>query len=225
MEIEITIKKSEKTDIKKLWNSKEETDWEDALEWTNHQTEVKMSNTEIGQKLSRMTTDDFRKMNGQDFYRFLVGDYARWKYTDGRIRSRVQHAIEEFHQRYTDLEFNKILEGIFVIDPDDIYLHLTNITRITGIGVAGASGILALVLPQYFGTVDRFAVENLQKVYDENSFYGKKLHKMNPQHISVYDAVTVIRIYREKAEEVTKIYRRVVTPREIDMVLRYADEL
>ena len=104
-------------------------------------------------------------------------------------------------------------------------MHIANITRINGIGVAEASDILSLVLPQYFGTVDGFAVENLQKVYDEDSFYGKKLKQIDPQNIAAYDAVTVIRIYREKAEEVTKIYRRVVTPREIDMVLRYADEL
>lgn len=225
MEIEITIKKSEKTDIKKLWNSKDETVWEDALAWAHHQTEVKMSNTEIGKKLSRMKTDDFRKMDGQDFYRFLVGDYANWKYTDGKIRSRVQYGIQEFYQTHTDYEVKRVLNGIFEIEPEDIYLHIANITRINGIGVEGASDILSLILPQYFGMVDRFAVENLQKVYDEDSFYGKKLKQIDPQNIAAYDAVTVIRIYREKAEEVNKIYRRVVTPREIDMVLRYADEL
>ena len=204
-------------DIKTLWNSKEKADWENAL--LIYQTAVKSGNTEIEQKLNSMTTDDFRKMSPRDFYRFLVSDYARWKYTDGRIRSRVQYDIEEFHQVCGDGEFYKILDGIFMIDPDDIYLHLTNITRITGIGVAGASGILALAMPQYFGTVDRFAVENLQKVYDEDSFYGKKLHKMDPQNISAYDAATVIRIYREKAEDLFWAFGGEWTPRKIDMVL------
>lgn len=221
MDIEITIKKSEKPDIKKLWNSKEETDWEDALAWAQHQTEVEMSNTEITQKLSSMTIDDFSKMLPlpQNFYRFLVGDYVKWKYTDGKIRSRVQYAIEEFHQTHKDLEFNKILDGIFKIDPDDIYLHLTNITRINGIGVVEASDILSFILPQDFGTVDRFAVENLQKIYDDDSYYGKKLQKMNPQNISVYDAVTIIRIYREKAEELFWAFDGGWTPRKIDMIL------
>ena len=110
----------------------------------------------------------------------------------------MQHSIEEFHQAYTDYEFKRVLDGIFSISPQDIYLHLANITRITGLGVAGASGILALVLPQYFGTVDRYAVENLQKVYD---------------------AVTLIHIYREKAEEISRIFGISCTPKMIDMVL------
>lgn len=203
-------------DIKALWDSKEQDDWENAL--LCYKTAVKDGNMEIEQKLNNMTTDDFRKMLPQDFYRFLVDDYVLWKYTDGRIRSRVQHSIKEFHQTYGDAEFYKILEGLFIIDPDDIYLHLTNITRIKGIGVAGASGILSLVFPQYFGTVDRFAVENLQKVYDEDSIYENELHKMDPKNISVYEAVTVILIYRKKAEELFRAFGG-WTPRMVDMVL------
>lgn len=203
-------------DISALWNSKERTDWENAL--LSYQTAVNKGNVEIEQKLNNMTTDDFKKMSGQDFYRFLVDDYALWKYTDGRIRSRVQSAVEEYHQMCGNSEFNKILDGIFLIAPDDIYLHLTNITRIKGIGVAGASGILSLVFPRYFGTVDRFAVENLQRVYSEDSFYGKKLHKIDPQNISTYDAAEVIRIYREKAEVLYEAFG-IWTPRMVDMVL------
>ena len=204
-------------DIKSVWNSDEKIMWEKALE--NYQTAVKSNNTGVAEKLCAMSTDDFGAMSGQDFYRFLVGDYARWKYTDGRIRNHVQSAIEEFHQTHTDHEIKRVLDGILAINPDDIYLHLANITRINGIGVAGASGILALILPQYFGTVDRFTVENLQKVYDENSFYGKKLHNMDPQSLSIYDAMTVIQIYREKAEKLNRTLGDGWTPRKIDMIL------
>lgn len=204
-------------DIKQIWNSKEQNVWESALQ--NYSAAVKRNAIQTEEKLNSMITDDFRKMSGQDFYRFLVHDYALWKYTDCRIRSRVQHSIEEFHQAYTDYEFKRVLDGIFSISPQDIYLHLANITRITGLGVAGSSSVLALVLPQYFGTVDRFAVQNLQKVYDVNSYYGKKLQKTDPQNISAYDAVTIIRIYCEKAEELSRIFGISWTPRMIDMVL------
>ena len=64
-------------------NSKEQDVWESALQ--NYSAAVKRNAIQPEEKLNSMVTDDFRKMSGQDFYRFLVHDYALWKYTDGRI--------------------------------------------------------------------------------------------------------------------------------------------
>lgn len=205
-------------DIKTLWNSNDKVVWESAL--SKYYESVKSDNNSVEEKLNGLTTDYFMSMSGQDFYRFLVGDYAQWKYTDGRIKHRVQHEIEDFHQFHTDNEFKRVIDSIFGLSPDDIYLHIANISRISGIGSAGASGILSLIFPQYFGTVDRYAAENLQKVYDKSTYYGRKIHNINPTDISTYDAVTLIEIYREKANELNTTFGcDDWTPRKIDMIL------
>lgn len=205
-------------DIKTLWENGGLEDWEDAV--SKYYNAVKPNNIEVEQKLNAMTADEFKQMSGQEFYRFLVGDYSSWKYTDNRRKATVRHNIEDFHQKFTDDEFKKILDAAFLIDKGDIFLHFANMTRITGIGTAGASGVLSLIFPKYFGTVDRFLVENLKKIYDGQSYYGKKLQSMNPDSFTIYDAITLTQILRKKAEELNKKFKTdKFTPRKIDMAL------
>jgi hypothetical protein len=51
-------------------------------------------------------------------------------------------------------------------------------SQIRGLGTAGASGLLALMYPTHFGTVDQFVVKGLQQVDDllEKAALGR----MNP---------------------------------------------
>ena len=205
-------------DIKTLWENGSIEDWEGVV--SKYYNAVKSNNIEVEQKLNAMTANEFKQMTGQEFYRFLVGDYSTWKYTDNRRKATVRHNIENFHQKFTDDEFEKILDAAFLIDKDDIFLHFANMTRITGIGTAGASGVLPLIFPEYFGTVDRFLVENLKKIYDGQSYYGKKLKSMKSDSLTNYDAIILTQILREKAEEVNKKLKTdKFTPRKIDMAL------
>lgn len=209
-------------DIKSLWNSEEKTAWDSALQ--NYQQQIKSSNLDVENKLNAMKSQDFQSMTGKDFYAFLR-DYAQWKYTDGRIKSNVQKRIEEYYEEHSDEEMKRILDNIFAIDLEDVYLHIENIKRIKGIGVAGASGILSLVFPKHFGTVDRFAVENLKEIYKNDSVCESKLNKINSIDISTYDAVLVIKIYQAKACQLNqKLKTEAFTPRIIDMVLWGARE-
>lgn len=205
-------------DIKTLWDSGNREDWESAV--SKYYNAVKPNNIEVEQKLNAMTTDEFKQMSGQEFYRFLVGDYSSWKYTDNRRKATVRHNIEDFHQKFTDDEFKKIIDASFLIDKGDIFLHFANMTRITGIGTAGASGVLSLIFPEYFGTMDRFLVENLKKIYDGQSYCGKKLISMKSDSLTNYDAIILTQILREKARQLNeKFDTSDFTPRKIDMVL------
>ena len=85
---------------------------------------------------------------------------------------------------------------------------------IHGLAVAGASGLLALVYPEEFGTVDVNVTEALQKV-------GlPEVMKVNPKNITVEDAVTMIEIMRTKALELNRMFgANKWTSRLIDRVL------
>jgi hypothetical protein len=85
-------------------------------------------------------------------------------------------------------------------------------------GIPSASGLLSLLFPSHFGTVDRFAVESLQRIEefkDDTTIQGIK-----PKTISLDDAVRAISIMRGKALENNRLFGTDYwTARKIDMVL------
>ena len=83
-----------------------------------------------------------------------------------------------------------------------------------GLAVAGASGLLALVYPEEFGTVDVKVTEALQQV-------GlPQVMRINPRAIGIEDAVTMIEIMRVKALELNRMFKaNKWTPRLVDRVL------
>jgi hypothetical protein len=83
-----------------------------------------------------------------------------------------------------------------------------------GLAVAGASGLLALVYPEEFGTVDVMLTQALQQV-------GlPQVMRINPTAIKIEDAVTMIEIMRVKALELNRMFgTHKWTPRLIDRVL------
>ena len=90
--------------------------------------------------------------------------------------------------------------------------------EIHGLATAGASGLLAILFPNDFGTVDQFVVKVLNNVEGIN--YADELSKMNPNSLSIKDGVVLTKIFREKADELNKKFgTNFWTPRKIDMVL------
>jgi hypothetical protein len=86
------------------------------------------------------------------------------------------------------------------------------------LGTAGASGLLAVLFPSQFGTVDQFAVKALAKIPElpERDLIGA----MNPESLKLNDGTILIRIMRRKAVELNRVSSLVKwTPRKVDMVL------
>jgi hypothetical protein len=111
---------------------------------------------------------------------------------------------------------------LFAIDPSDIASGLRTVMRssggIKGLGSAGASGLLAVLLPAHFGTVDQFAVKALATITALPEHAA--ILDMNPQSIKVGEAVTLINIMRAKADENNRAFgTRYWTPRKIDKIL------
>ena len=111
-----------------------------------------------------------------------------------------------------------IKSELFAAPKSDIGRCLEITQRIHGLGTAGASGLLAVLFPEDFGTVDQFVVKRLQEI--DHPFYCDDLNKINPDRIKQTDGVLMIEIMRRKAVELNKKFNTDFwTPRKIDMVL------
>jgi hypothetical protein len=88
--------------------------------------------------------------------------------------------------------------------------------KIPGLGVAGASGLLAVLRPGYFGTVDQYVVRALRDVPIPEAL---DITEMNPESLTGLDGALLIRVLRRKAAELTNSFGVPWTPREVDMAL------
>src|ERR1700733_14315692 len=106
----------------------------------------------------------------------------------------------------------------FVMDRDNIQQCLAVASSIRGLGIAGASGLLAILFPAQFGTVDQFVVKALAEIPElpENNLIAA----MSPESLKLSDGTVLIRIMRRKADELNQTSSLVKwTPRKVDMVL------
>lgn len=86
--------------------------------------------------------------------------------------------------------------------------------------MAGASGLLSVMFPREFGTVDQFVVKGLLKVEGIGAEERAALEKMNPEGLRVKDGELLVRMLREKARENNELFgTERWTPRKVDMVL------
>ena len=107
---------------------------------------------------------------------------------------------------------------LLAIDPTDIRAGLTIGREIRGLGTAGASGLLALMYPATFATVDQFVVKALRQVGGLPE--DEAVAKMKPESLTTPNGVTPIRITTRKAAENNRLFDTAAwTPRRIDQVL------
>jgi len=202
--------------ITKLWTSTDPQAWEHALEryWELIQPE----NLELERSLDNLELERLRHMDAQGWYDFLMNEYFRWKYTapnryattTGRLRSYVED------NALGDLD--KIHKRLLSLDPEDTYLGLQIASQIHGLGIAGASGLLALMYPRNFGTVDQFAVKALREVDELPE--ATDLERMKPEDLGIHDGELLINIFKRKAVENNDAFKSEAwTPRMVDKVL------
>lgn len=112
----------------------------------------------------------------------------------------------------------KIQKELFSFDKSQICPGLEIACKIRGLGVSGASGLLSILFPYYFGTVDQFLVKSLLCIK------GLKEHKclaqMRPEALTLSDGVVLEQILRAKAAEWNQLFQTDTwTPRKIDKIL------
>jgi len=115
------------------------------------------------------------------------------------------------------LKVNK--QRLFSLDKSDIKACLMCATTIPGLGTAGGSGLLAVLFPEHFGTVDQFAVNALRHIPDlpEKAFVASI---RNPKAMKLSEGVGLVEIMRRKATQLRGwLSSQEWTPRKIDMIL------
>ncbi|MBA3755020.1 MAG: hypothetical protein H0X02_01780 [Nitrosomonas sp.] len=115
-------------------------------------------------------------------------------------------------------ELHRLKERLLDFDQQNIALGLRVAREIQGLGTAGASGLLALLYPKTFATVDQFVVKALRDV--GNLLEAPVLNRMNHAKLTIKDAVVLISIMRSKADENNQMFQTDIwTARRVDKVL------
>ena len=186
------------TNMNFSWNNNSHTLW---LEKENLYMDVVIStNQQLEQELENFPVSKIANMSGEEFFNFLYDKYFVWKYTaKNRLATTRTHLLK--HKENIE-ELNDIKKLLVSFDAKDIKKGLEITTKIKGLGTAGASGLLSLLYPSYYGTVDQFIVLRLQESDEfKNDQY---LHKISPQNLTIQDGVYLISILQKKAEELNR---------------------
>ena len=115
-------------------------------------------------------------------------------------------------------ELDVLRRQILSLDVTDVQAGLELARKIRGLGTAGASGLLSLIYPEHFATVDQFVVKALRGVRGLPE--SDALASMKPQNLRVTDGVLLISILGKKAHDNNRLFgTQFWTPRKLDMVL------
>ena len=200
-----------------LWKNKEEKEWLNAL--NRYWSFVKPTHLEIEKEFDSIHADQVKNMNPKHWYEFLLTKYFFWKYTAPNRYKTTTNQLKKYLGPDDSLDnLFQIKEQIFNIDKEDIATGLKTANKIRGLGPPGASGLLAVLFPSYFATVDQFAVKALSEI---NGLPEKSLISViNPNQITIKEGVTLINIMKEKATKLNAEFQTFFwNPRKIDMVL------
>jgi hypothetical protein len=199
-----------------LWQSPVAADWEQALERYWHF--VLPQNLELERKLAALQLQTIEQMSANDWYTFLRREYFRWKYTAANRYATTTRELRRYIEAGELEQLNAIKGELLTLDPSDIRAGLRIASKIRGLGTAGASGLLSLLYPQHFGTVDQFAVKALREI--KRLPQSARLAKMNENSLKLADGECLVEIMRVKARSLAAQFCDPGwTPRKVDMIL------
>jgi hypothetical protein len=174
-------------------------------------------NLELEKRLDALDLDRLRHMDAAAWYAFLRDEYFRWKYTAANRYGSTTKTLRRFVEARGVEALDQYRKRLLTLDPGDTEAALKAAADIPGLGIAGASGLLSLMYPREFGTVDQFVVKALREVHGLPE--AAKLAVMKPEHLRWSDGVVLIGMLRRKAAEMSRALGEEWTPRMIDMVL------
>ena len=148
----------------------------------------------------------------------MLEKYFRWKYSAPNRYASTTKILRTYAANNELAALHTIKERLFVMDRDNIQQCLAVASSIRGLGIAGASGLLAILFPAQFGTVDQFVVKALAEIPELPEKY--LIATMSPESLKLSDGTVLIRIMRRKADELNQVASLIKwTPRKVDMVL------
>ena len=199
-----------------VWHSRDPGVWRRAL--ARYREFVKPDNLPLEQSLERLSLERIRTLDAEGWYAFLRDEYFRWKYTAPNRYATTTRSLERYRGEPGGLErLHEIKIRLLDLDPADVRGGLRTAAEIKGLGTAGASGLLSLLYPDSFATVDQFVVKALRDVGDVDA---AALATMKPEALSATDGVRLIGIMAAKAAENARLFEWTGwTPRAVDKIL------
>lgn len=203
--------------IASLWNSKDEGLWKKSME--NYWDLIKLENLLLEKEMERLVPANINNLGENEWFEFLLIKYFKWKYTAPNRYGSTTKYLKAYKENNRLGELLNIRDRILASgEKGDIGNALTVTKEIKGLGTAGASGLLALLFPGKFATVDQFVVKALRKAPSLPE--RELLDRMNPESLSLQDGIILIKIMKRKADELNNLFKtNYWTPRKIDIIL------
>ena len=202
--------------VSQMWNGGDQETWQKALD--RYWGYVKPANLALEKEMDQLNADTVMKLDPDSWYRFLLEKYFRWKYTAPNRYASTTKLLRTYASHNELSVLHAIKERLFARDKNNIEQCMAIACSIRGLGTAGASGLLAVLFPAYFGTVDQFAVKALLRIPELPE--RQQIAAMHPESLKLDEGALLIRIMRRKAEELNQEFSATFwTPRKIDMIL------
>jgi hypothetical protein len=143
---------------------------------------VRPANLELERAMEVLDLNRIRGMDAIGWYRFLLDEYFRWKYTAPNWYATATRHPRRYIETDTLDALYRINGRLLTIDQIDIRRALLVACEIRGQGTAGASGLLSLMYPATFATVDQFAFNALRGIPDLPE--RAAVTRMNPEGLT-----------------------------------------
>ena len=204
------------SEIEQLWHSSDASKWQRALD--RYWEYVKPTHIGIEREMEALRPDDVRQLDADQWYDWLLNKYFVWKYT---AHNRYATTTEHLRRQATAAGRHHLLairDRILGCENASIRDALHAAKQVSGLGPPGASGLLALLFPAKFGTVDQFAVRALRRVrcLPERD----QIERMKPERLTIDNGVVLVQIMRRKAGSLNELFNTSGwTPRKVDKIL------
>ncbi|MBX9791902.1 MAG: hypothetical protein K2Y37_23510 [Pirellulales bacterium] len=183
-----------------LWRSRRQQDWDQALRayWDT----VPARSMEIERAMDNLSLSRISQMDESDWFLFLRDEYFYWKFM---VRKRNTNYLEkqsraelfEIKRELLDMRFSDD-------DRDGIRRAIRAADKVAGLDVKSATGLLAVMYPKWFGTVDRHVIDCLQTISELPEFDA--IQEMSARkNVTVDDATLLVLVMRTALSEKSSV--------------------
>lgn len=199
-----------------LWWRGTERQWKDAE--AHYWELIKPDHITVEKYLEQINMDVIAAYSAKEFFHFLHDEYFFWKYTAPNRLATTRAQLMRYQTENRMDELTSIQTRLVSFDVNDTVRGLEIATQIRGLGTSGASGLLAILLPRHFGTVDQFMVAALSSIQDLPEH--QRILQMRPENLTIQDGLILNKIMKEKARQLnTQFHTEEWTPRKLDKIL------